>query len=182
MGVAASALFAEDPLAVLKDARPREGTTTISANTLEFDYKDFVALFDGNVRVEDPQFTLSADKLLVFFDKTNEVRRLDAIGNVKVISDDRTGTCGKAVYTRATGSIVLQYNPVVSKAENTLSGDIITVWLNDSRVDVEGNVKLEGVAGTGSDIKQVLEGTMGGEAKQPEEVKEGEKKEEAKQP
>jgi len=112
-GMLACALFAEDPLAALRATRPKGGTTTITSDTLEFNYKDFVALFDGNVRVEDPQFTLTADKMLIFFDKTNEVRRLDAIGDVKVVSDDRTGSCGRAIYTRATGTIVLQGDPAL---------------------------------------------------------------------
>ena len=145
-------VFAQEDLFEKLKSQQREGTTTISSDTLEFDYQDFVATFEGNVRVVDPQFVLTADRISVFFDKdakTNEVRRLDAVGNVKVTSEDRAGTCGRAVYTRATQSIVLTQNPVVSKGENVLRGEKITIWLGESRIDVEGGVQIEGVAGSG---------------------------------
>jgi len=140
-------VFAQEDLFERIKSQPREGTSTISSDKLEFDYQDFVARFEGNVRVVDPQFVLTADRILVFFDKdakTNEVRRLDAIGNVKVTSEDRAGSCGKAVYTRATGAIVLTQSPVVSKGENVLRGEKITVWLGESRIDVEGDNAAQG--------------------------------------
>ena len=149
----------EDLFGQLK-SQPREGTSTISSDKLEFDYQDFVAHFEGNVKVVDPQFVLTADRILVYFDKeakTNEVRRLDAVGNVKVTSEDRAGSCGRAIYTRATQSIALTQNPVVSKGENVLRGEKITIWLGESRIDVEGGVQIEGVAGSDKE-KRIEEG------------------------
>lgn len=135
-----------DPVAgALKSKNGKaRGTTTITSDRLEFDYKDYVALFEGHVKVVDPQFVLTSDKMLVFFANTNDVTRLDAIGHVKMTSLDRTATCGKAVYTRSNGAIVLTQDPVVSKGQNVLRGEKITVWVGDQRVDVEGGVQLQG--------------------------------------
>ena len=143
--VSTSALFAAgDPLAGAMRSRKTPGTTKITSDRLEFDYKDYVALFEGHVKIVDPQFTLTADQMLVFFANTNDVTRVDAVGHVTMQSQDRKATCGKAVYTRSNGAIVLTGDPVVSKGENVLRGQKITVWIGDSRVDVEGGVQLQG--------------------------------------
>lgn len=147
VGLAGAVGMAQNPLAGLAKSE-RTGKTTITSDKLEFDYKDYVALFEGHVKVVDPQFTLTANKMLVFFENTNDVRRLDAIGNVKVVSGDRTATCGKATYTRANGAIVLQEQPVVTKGPNTIRGGMITVWIGDSRVEVNEAVQLEGTVGS----------------------------------
>ncbi len=134
-------------------ARPRagnkpRGTTVITSDRLEFDYKDYVALFEGHVKIVDPQFVLTADQMLVFFENTNDVTRVDAVGHVNMQSQDRKAACGKAVYTRSNGAVVLTGDPVVSKGPNTLRGQKITVWIGDSRVDVEGGVQLQGPPGS----------------------------------
>lgn len=144
----AGTLPAQNPVSALTRGRKVKGTTRITSNKLEFDYKDYVALFDGNVKVADPQFVLTADKMLIFFENTNDVRRVDAVGNVKMESLDRRATCGKATYLRATGAIELMEQPVVQKGPNTLRGRKITVWINDNRVEVEGAVQLEGMTGS----------------------------------
>ena len=143
---ATAILAATDPISNSlhsKKGGPR-GVTTITSDRLEFDYKEYVALFEGHVKVVDPQFTLWADRMLVFFENTNDVSRVDAVGHVHMESLDRKATCGKAVYTRNNGAIVLTIDPIVSKGDNTLRGQKITVWLGSSRVDVEGGVQLQG--------------------------------------
>ena len=151
LAIAASALLAAtDPIASAVrggKGKPR-GTTTVTSDRLEFDYKDYVALFEGHVKIVDPEFTLTADQMLIFFENTNEVARVDAVGHVNMVSLDRKATCGKAVYTRSNGAIVLTGDPVVSKGPNTLRGQKITVWVGDNRVDVEGGVQLQGTPET----------------------------------
>lgn len=145
----AGALEAQSPLnAIARSRKGVGGATRISADKLEFDYKDYVALFEGNVKIADPQFELTANKMLIFFENTNDVRRIDAVGNVRVVSEDRMATCGKATYIRATGAVEMLEQPVVRKGRNTLRGRKITIWVNDNRVEVEGTVQLEGMKGS----------------------------------
>ncbi len=130
--------------------------TTITAANLEFDYSDpknYAALFRGSkvkgdknqqVVVTDPQFTLKADEVLVHFENTNTVSRIDAGGNVSVTSLDRRATCGHARYTRTDGTIVMTKNPVVYKGEDSLRGGVITIVVGDSRVYVDEGVELSG--------------------------------------
>ncbi len=129
------------------------GPTKITSDRLEFDYHNFVALFDGNVVVTDPEFVLKTDKMLVFFENTNDVKRVDCVGNVDMRSDDVHAQSGRAIYTRENAQVVLQDEPVVSKGASeadrqTLTGETIRIWLNDERVVVENGVGVESTGGS----------------------------------
>ena len=145
------AAVAQQELSEAVKNRPKDAVTRIASDKLEYDYKDNVAVFVGNVKVTDPQFELTAERIMVFFEtgqgSSNQVRRLDASGSVRVVSEDREGTCGKAVYTRATATVVMLDNPVARKGENSLKGEKITIFLEDSRIEVEGGAQLEGATG-----------------------------------
>ncbi len=132
-----------------KKRNPNAGPTVITSDKLEFDYKEFIALFDGHVVVTDPEFTLKADKMLVFFENTNEVKRVDAVGNVFLKSGDMTAVCGKATYTSKNGQVLIQNDdPVVTKGENRITGEKMSIWLKEQRVVVETGVRLEAKPGT----------------------------------
>ena len=100
-------------------------------------------MFDGHVVVKDPEFTLKADRMLVFFENTNSVKRVDAVGNVDLKSGDMTAVCGKATYTSDNGQVRIQTDPVVTKGENKITGEIMSIWLKEQRVVVENEVSLE---------------------------------------
>lgn len=114
------------------------GGMVITSERLEFDYKEFVVAFDENVHVTDPQFTLTSDRLLVFLEGTNQIKRIVAIGHVDVVQVDRHATCDKAVYERGSGQVVMTGNPVMSRGSDRVAGREITIWLNDERVVVQG--------------------------------------------
>ncbi|MBN1511529.1 MAG: hypothetical protein JXB13_05900 [Phycisphaerae bacterium] len=108
--------------------------TVITSDRLEFDYREFVVLFEGNVDVRDPEFGMQADRMFVFFEGTNEVKQVKAMGNVRVQSADRTATCNTAVYLRDKGQIVMTGDAVLRRQRDQVNGDQITIWLDDQRV------------------------------------------------
>ena len=114
------------------------GGMVITSERLEFDYKEFVVAFDENVHVTDPQFTLTADRVLVFLQGTNQIKRIVAIGHVDMAQVDRHATCDKAVYEKESGQVVMTGNPVMSRGADRVAGREITIWLNDERVVVQG--------------------------------------------
>ena len=132
----------------------KAGPTKITSDRLEFDYHNFVALFDGSVVVTDPEFTLKTDKMLVFFENTNDVKRVDCVGSVDMTSDDIRARAGRATYTRENAQVLLQEDPIVTKGSGdnrqSVSGEVIRIWLNDERVVVENGV---GVESTGGSVK-----------------------------
>ncbi|MDD5708862.1 MAG: LptA/OstA family protein [Kiritimatiellae bacterium] len=120
--------------AAAKDAR--KGETVITSNRLEYDYKESVVMFEENVKVADPQFTMTADRVLVFLAGTNDVRQVRAVGNVVFVSEGRSARCAQAVYTRADGKIVMTGNDVVlQRAKDQVWGKEVTIWVNDQRME-----------------------------------------------
>lgn len=158
---ASAAGGAKGPLAGRK--RPADaGPTVITSDQLEFDYQSFVALFDGHVVVKDPEFTLKTDRMLVTFENSNDVKRVDCIGNVDMVSDDIHAVCGRAVYTRDNALVVMSDEPVVMKGpDQRVAGQVINIWLDDERVEVKNGAAVE--AKPNSFKKPAGDGTKGAE-------------------
>lgn len=102
------------------DSSKAKGPTIINAaNEATFNSKTHMAVFTGNVQVQDPQFSLRCDELTVYLNDNNEGGLKEAVaeGNVYIISvrkgqngapdEKSTGKSEKAVYTTIDGKIVL---------------------------------------------------------------------------
>lgn len=138
--------------------RPADaGPTIVKSDKLEYDYKNNIALFDGHVDVKDPEFTLKADRMIIFLEKSNEVQRVACTGNVRMTNEDTVIVCGKATYTRLNAHVLLEDEPVVTKGEQRLTGESIDVWLNDSRVIVNNGVGIEAKTDSFKETKKLPE-------------------------
>lgn len=126
--------------------------TRITAKRMEYDYKEAVALFDEDVVVTDPKFRMTSEKMIVFFQGTNEMKQLVVIGNVSISNDNRTAVCEKAVYTKATGQIVMTGNAVLQRVgqgeAGKVTGDRITIWVDEERIEVYPGATLTLPGGT----------------------------------
>ena len=109
---------------------------TITADHLSFDYKRSIAVFEGNVVVVDPHIQMESDKLTVLFEHTNSVKSVTAVGRVRMRSGDRTANCRKAVYLARTGEVLMSGSVRLTQGRDTITGDTVTFWLNDERVEV----------------------------------------------
>lgn len=120
--------------------------SVITAAKIEFDNKEGVILFDENVFVDDAQFLMRSDRLLVFMESTNDVNQIMAIGHVNITNANRTASCNKAVYTKKDGKIVMTGDAKLNqqgKQAGDVAGDRITIWVDDERMVVEpGTVTL----------------------------------------
>lgn len=127
---AASVLFAE--------AAPT-GKTTITANSLEYDHKEGMINFEGSVKIVDPQYTMTADRMIVMLEGTNDVKQVRAIGKVYVENEDRSAACPEAVYTRADGKIVMSGSTDTSvhvkRTNDDIYGRKITIWLGSEQIE-----------------------------------------------
>ncbi len=113
--------------------------SVITASKIEFDNKEGVILFDENVLVDDEQFLMRADRLLVFMEGTNDVQQLMAVGHVNITNENRAASCEKAVYTKKDGQIVMTGNArLIQKGSDTgeVTGDRIVIWIDDQRMEV----------------------------------------------
>ena len=157
---------ADAPAAVVKKAgakKPKKELTgrsaVITADRTDYDRKEGVILFDRNVYVDDEQYQMHADRLFVFLDGTNDMKRLVALGNVSLTNEDKTAWCQKAVYTKTSSQIVLfgdEQNPAWLRDaggkkgdESEVSGLRITYWIDSGLATVEKSViKLPGFGGS----------------------------------
>jgi len=109
--------------------------TVITSEKLSFDYKRSIAVFEGNVVVEDPQLKMRADKLNVLFEGTNSVKSVVAVGNVLLWYGDKTASCRHAIYVAKTGEITLRGNAALRREQDSVTGEEIVFYLNEERVE-----------------------------------------------
>ena len=143
----------------------------INADRLDFDYELYIATFTGNVVINHPQFTAVADKIIIVFDKDAEenasvvnkkdssilgkkmgdaqqrVKSAVAIGNVKAVGENILLTGDVVNYFKDNSMLRLtgkESPAVVQKDGRTISAQIITMWLNDNRIETSGGgIKLQ---------------------------------------
>ncbi|MFZ4394052.1 MAG: LptA/OstA family protein [Kiritimatiellia bacterium] len=115
----------------------------ITSDRGEVDYKEMVLAFDGNVHVVDPRYEMTCERMLVFMEGTNQVRRIIASGKVVATQPERRATCDRAVYEHATGAINLTGTPaVVTRGTDRVVSPTIILYLNDQRILMEGGVRV----------------------------------------
>ncbi|MDA0576880.1 MAG: hypothetical protein O3B24_02145 [Verrucomicrobia bacterium] len=108
--------------------------TVITSKTLSFDYKRYVAVFEGNVVVEDSAMRMESARLNVIFDGTNQIKTVGATGNVRITHEDKIATCDRAMYVARSGEVTLTGNAVLTRGEDSVMGEAITFWLNEDRM------------------------------------------------
>jgi outer membrane protein assembly factor BamD len=111
----------------------------VVADTMEGLEKGKIAVFRGNVVAKQVDLYLFADTLTAYMnEETNEIDRAKAEGNVKIVKLDRTATCREAYFYNDRGEIILKGDVVVFTAKDRVSGDVITYYINEDRVHVQG--------------------------------------------
>ncbi|MBQ9693928.1 MAG: hypothetical protein IJV69_04150 [Kiritimatiellae bacterium] len=137
--------------------------TKITADHMEYNYKESVAILTDNVVVDDARFHLTSDKLFVFLESANTLDRLLVLGNVKVTNEDRRAECDKAVYIKAEERLVMSGNAKLHSLDKngktrTVAGDKITIWTKkgDQRMEVYPNPELIIPAGSTDGLKDMM--------------------------
>lgn len=129
-------------------ARAKTNTVArITAASTYYDRKEGVAVFTGNVFVDDDEYKMHADKAFVFIAPTNELKRIVAVGHVALTNGLRRAYGGKATYRRDNGLVTLYATSDDEPAEvreekaegaQVLKGKKIRVWLDSEQIEVEG--------------------------------------------
>lgn len=137
------------------------GDTKVVARKMEYNYKEAVFVATEDVVADNPSFRLTSDRLFAFFEGTNSLSQLVVMGSVTVSNDNRRAFCDKAVYTEATKQLVMVGRAKLTTTDSvgkqtTVSGDKITIWTDDQRIEVYPNPTLT-LPGGSSDV---LKGMM----------------------
>lgn len=125
----ATALAAQEPLA-------DSGKLPIEVTAQQFEalQQQRQAIFTGEVVAKQGDITLYCEKLIVFsLPDQDQIDRLEAFGNVRVVQLDRTATAQRAVYRQQEGTLLLIGDARVHQGQNQIAGDEITVYLQENR-------------------------------------------------
>ncbi len=92
--------------------RPGQQVTITCDGPLSFDYEHFIATFEQNVHVNDPNGDLYSDTLIAYLDEqTHTIRYAEAVGRVRIQQLQNTAQSERAVYEPAIGKITLVGKP-----------------------------------------------------------------------
>lgn len=134
-----------------REAGPRAAPeATVRARRADYDRRAGVVMFDGGVEVDDGTYRMSADAAYVFLDGTNALKRIVALGGVRVADGTREGTCATATYSKAASKVVMYgdgTNVVARLVDNgarrsEVEGRRITFRVDEEQVEVEDSCML----------------------------------------
>ena len=156
-----SAPAAAEPAAKRKKREHRPAKIT-AARTL-YDRREGVAYFEGGVCVDDEEYQMHADRVYVFLEGTNELKRIVALGNVAMTNGMRRAYASKASYYRRSSMVVLDSqggSPAEVRDESkgeaqSVRGSKIKFWTDSEQVEVVG-------ADISAPVKGGVKGGLGG--------------------
>jgi len=151
--------FAAETLAAT-NAPASAKTVRITAKRADYDRRDGVIFFDGDVNVADPDVSLCADKLHVFVDSLNQLKRIVVTGRVAITNEMKSGACHRATYVKDLHRVVMFGVPGQparlvddSKNRSVVEGAKITFWTDSEQVEVDDpTITLDGGLPTQGDI------------------------------
>ncbi|HLO26540.1 MAG TPA: lipopolysaccharide transport periplasmic protein LptA [Geobacteraceae bacterium] len=107
------------------------------------------ATFTGKVSARQGDITIYSDKLVIHYSAGDkDVDKVEAFGNVRIIQENRRGEAEHAVYENKAGKIILDGNPKVVQGEDTITGKVITYFVDEQKSVV--------TSGPGEPVKAVI--------------------------
>jgi len=137
------------PNALQGFSQNRDKPIKINAAALEVRDKDKVATFSGDVHLVQGDTTLRSKTLVVFYDddatskpanpsagatqaalqQNQQIKRVEAKGDVIVVQKDQTATGESGVFDMRANTVTLLGNVAISQGQNVVKGDTLTVDL-----------------------------------------------------
>lgn len=114
----------------------------VTADNLDVNQADGTAVFTGNVVIGQGEMRLSGDKVLVVYLKdTRGIARLEATGNVVLVSGPDAAEAQRADYDIESGVITMTGDVLLMQGQSALTSDRMTVQLDDGTARMTGRVK-----------------------------------------
>ncbi|HAR67137.1 MAG TPA: hypothetical protein DCR55_13125 [Lentisphaeria bacterium] len=96
--------------------------TEVSSDSMDYDIEKRIAMFSGNVRIDDERVQLRADKMKIEFAINDDLKSIVAEGNVQIKQEDNLAKGKQAVYDYQSGIITLSGEPVLLRPQSKMSG------------------------------------------------------------
>jgi lipopolysaccharide export system protein LptA len=139
----------------------RKEPIRVRSQGLEFFYDEKRIVYRGDVVATQGDETLKSRILTVTYediptnngnssqkpgegsaDGRQKLKEIIAEGDVEIVSGNRRATGKKAVFTEATRTIVLSGNAVLQEGQNRVSGERVTIFLDEKRSVVDGGAQM----------------------------------------
>ena len=130
----------DDPSAV--EGLDTNEVTVITSKELYLDYNGRMVRFEESVHVQDPQMTMDCSTMNVRFGENNEIDWIEALTEVKLVSEGREAYAGRAVYDITTDEFLLEDEPKIVDGRNILLGEQIRFWRASGRMVCEPSSRL----------------------------------------
>ena len=114
----------------------------VTSDSLSVDQATGAAVFTGNVLAVQGDMRLSAGSIRVEYAAEGQsIDKLIASGGVTLVSPTDAAEAAEAVYTIASGTVVMSGNVLLTQGRAAISGDTLTVNLTNGTGTMSGRVK-----------------------------------------
>jgi lipopolysaccharide export system protein LptA len=131
---------------------------TITSDNLEYQYKDGIVVYRGDVLAVQGDVKVKSNELRITLVKSDDpkaakagadlddtsaskLQSVVAVGSVRIDQGARWAVGGKATFDQTNRTLVLTENPVLHEGPNEVAGDRVIVYLDEDRSIVEGGRK-----------------------------------------
>jgi lipopolysaccharide export system protein LptA len=131
---------------------------TITSDNLEYQYKDGIVVYRGDVLAVQGDVKVKSNELRITLVKSDDpkaaktgadlddtsaskLQSVVAVGSVRIDQGTRWAVGGKATFDQTNRTLVLTENPVLHDGPNEVLGDRVIVYLDEDRSIVEGGRK-----------------------------------------
>lgn len=112
------------PVCAFSKEDMKKGPIVVTSKMLTIDNENNTAVFEHSVVAEAPEMTLYADKMFIFYNKnTRTITRIDALGRVKVVEQDRVITADEATYYARDERVIFKGDLKVLEGKRFISGE-----------------------------------------------------------
>ncbi|MFZ2801690.1 MAG: lipopolysaccharide transport periplasmic protein LptA, partial [Syntrophorhabdus sp.] len=112
----------------------------IVSDTMEGFDKEKMVVFKGSVVARQDDLYIFSDVVETFLnEESNEISKAYAKGSVKIVKQDRTATAQEAFFDNIKREIILKGDVVVFQGQDKITGNVITYYINEDKVVVEGD-------------------------------------------
>ena len=126
----------------------RKDPIHIRSHDLEYFHAEKRTQFRGNVVVVQGDMTLKSDVLTVTWEDTaltpasstttrQQIKQLIAEGHVEITSEEWRATSRKTVFNEVKRTVTLSGNAIVQEGTNKITGEVVTIYLDEKRSVVE---------------------------------------------
>lgn len=114
----------------------------IVSDTMEGFDKEKMVVFRGSVVARQDDLYIFTDRIETYMnEESTEISKAYAKGNVKIVKQDRTATAEEAFFDNTKGEIILKGDVVVFQGQDKVTGNVVTYFINEDRVVVEGEAE-----------------------------------------